>query len=312
MNWPSKGELEALIPAGVTHDLRAFYLAAWCWSVTVAHLNYDNSGGNRCGEHGFVDCSGGVALAFNIAWAAMGMGPPFVCENTNSYSLARDCVNTARPDWLETMFPGLGLPGTYVPLGAAMDMPGVLGFHGSDFGMGADWNGDGHVKSAYYGHDVSVEAMSHSAGVGFSVFLNGSFIPWAAIHPLLLPCFAPAPAPIVEEDMNIEHFAGYPAQGTQQPIAQLVLADAHFFPHGGVICRNGLRIKGDLLTTNPLTSIWVPKFQTVNGVTGTKWVAMTKKPSGLGVTLLDDASNTTAPDQGFLVDAHGNPIVLAA
>lgn len=296
LTYPGLAQLETYIPAGEPTNLRTLQLAAWYWIVNVAHLHYDNAGGNRCGEHGFIDCSGGVALSFNIAFVAMGLPAPFTCEATNSYSLARDCFNPPRPQWMIDQF-GDDLPGTFVPLGAAMDMPGALGFHGSNWGMSPDANGDGHVKDAYYGHDVSVEAMSHAAGVGFSVFLNGAFIGFAAVHPLLLPFFAPAP--VVEEvDMLIEQFAGFPAIGTNQPIAQFVPADPVLFPHGAVILRYGLRIKGDLKTTNPNTHIWVAQFQAGGG---TKWMSMTKKPNSSGLTLIDDKGNTSAPDQGVLV-----------
>lgn len=292
--YPSLDELVSYIPADQPTNLRTLYLAAWYWIVEVAHLAYDNHGGNRCGEHGHVDCSGGCALAMNIACAALGLPQPFTCEATNSYWLASLCYDTPRPTWMTQLYGDM--PGTFLPLGAAMDLPACFGFHGNNWGRSPDSNGDGHINSSYYGHNVSVEARSHAAGVVFAEFVRGPFIQHAAIPPMLLPFFAPAPL-TVEEDMLIVQFAGFPAIGGQQPLAQFVPANS-MFPKGGVVLRNGARIKGDLGTTNPHTHIWVPQFAPGAGKT---WVSMCVKPSGKGLTLFDDASNTTEPTQGDLV-----------
>jgi len=247
-------------------------------------FTYDNSGPWRCdGSRHSADCSG-----FIVQGLVRGAGIPQDC--TNSYAFATMCHQAQRPQWMIDLYgPGVG---TQVTMGQAVGIAGAWGIHGNNEGQAPDASGDGHIKTSL-GDGRSIEAMSHSAGVGYSTFDSPpGFINYCALPPMLLQWFAPA----VQEDVDVivVQCNNKPAgnNGLDQPYAVFVPANS-MFPAGVAICHNGARIVNDLPAAGG-QSIFIPTLRPG----ATKWMTMTPKPSGKGITFVDDQNQTSGTNAG--------------
>jgi len=160
--------------------------------IVQGGASYCADGPWRCdNSRNCVDCSGMVVCALNNSGT--------VTPCTNSFAFATICHQAARPDWMTAAYgPGVG---TEIPMSVAMMTPGAWGFHGDNEGQAPDRLGDGHIKTSV-GGGRSIEAMSHAAGVGYSIFDSPpGFIGYTALPPMLIEWFAP-PAPKVPPEMD--------------------------------------------------------------------------------------------------------------
>ena len=222
------------------------------------------------------DCSSFIAAGLNRS------GTP-VNPCSTSWSFKAQCQQATRPQWMIDLYgPGIG---TEITMGQALVLYGAWGIHSF---------GDGHIKTSMGDGHRSIEAMGHRAGVGYSDFDSPpGFIDYCAIPPMLLQWFEP---PAQEEDVITIQCNNKPASpdGLDQPYAVFVPPGA-LFPIGACICHNGARINNDLPVAGG-ESIFVPTLRPGGG--GTKWVSMMLKPSGKGITFVDDKGNTSGTNAG--------------
>lgn len=233
------------------------------------HLGYRYGFDNRCtGITGAHDCSG-----YQV-WMMNELGLSLPC--TSSFAIASMCYSE----------------GLMIGADEARSTKAVWAFHGRNGGRGPSYarNGsDGHIVCGA-GDGTTREAMGHRYGVVVGPWDNRAWVAYAKIPGV---DYSP-PVPVEVDDVIVIQCSNKPAQndGLDQPHAEFVPANA-FFPKGGCILRNGASINNDL-PAGKGERVFVPTLRAGS----TKWVTMCLKPSGKGLTFIDDHGLTSGTNVG--------------
>lgn len=180
----------------------------WDRIARMPGVFYCNETWLRCSDPMCRDCS---------TFAASGLlsgFPGSVDECANSFSIARWCRDTPRPQFFIDRFgPGIG---TFITKAQAETVV-CFGFRGSNLGTEPDSTGDGHIEvccstawpSALHvpSPTLSVGAHSHATGVGYDDDgIDNHQLEWWAVPPPFLAEMAP-PAWKVQPQMQEQLFA---------------------------------------------------------------------------------------------------------